>query len=170
MIFERLERAFAAAVEALTEQTKLHVKVRYRVVSASGDRFNLQAVRKGAWPDVVPAAVAPGAAGFKANLALGSTVLVEFVEGDPSLPRITAFEEPGQPGFIPIAIKIAADSGPAPAAARVGDVVQGLIAAGPITGTVVISGTPSPFTGTFATPLQVIGTIQTGSSRVGIGS
>lgn len=169
MIQDRVLRAFRALTEAFMAQTRCHVKVRYRVIQAVGDRYNLQAVRKGEWPDLVPCAVQAGAAGYKASLALGSVVLVEFVEGDPTLPRITAFEEPGQPGFVPISIKIAADAGIAPAAARVGDFVKGLIAPGPITGTITIAGTPSPFVGTFATPLEVISTIQAGSTKVGIG-
>ncbi len=166
MIPDRILRAFKALVDAFTEQAKCHVQVRYRVVRAQGDRYDLQAVRKGEWPDLVPCGVQAGAAGYKANLTLGSIVLVSFVEGDPSLPRITAFEEPGQPGFIPISIKISADSGPAPAAARVGDLVRGLIAPGPITGVITGQG---PFTGTFATPLEVICTIQDGSQKVSIG-
>lgn len=170
MIPDRLLRALLALVDARLEPLRCHVKVRYRVISASGpDRYDLQAVRKGEWPDLVPCAVAPGAAGYKANLTLGSIVLVEFVEGDLALPRITAFEEPGQPGFVPISIKIAADAGSAPAAARVGDVTKGLIAPGVITGTITIGGVPSPFVGTFATPMPVITTIQTGSQKVGIG-
>ncbi len=165
MIHDRILRAFAALVEKFTEQTKCHVQVRYRVVRAQGDRYDLQAVRKGEWPDLVPCGVQAGAAGYKANLALGSIVLVAFVEGDPTLPRIVAFEEPGQPGFVPISIKIAADAGAAPAAARVGDTVQGFMAVGPITGT--ISG--APFVGVVSVPIQFVGTIQTGSTKVGIG-
>jgi len=166
MIQDRLLRAFQALVDKFTEQTKCHVKVRYRVVSAVGDRYNLQAIRKGDWPDLVPCGVQAGAAGYKANLTLGSVVLVEFIEGDISLPRITAFEEPGQPGFVPISIKIAADGGPAPAAARVGDLVEGLIAPGPITGVITGFG---PFTATIVLPLKVVSTIQAGSTRVTIG-
>ncbi len=165
MIHDRILRAFEALVDKFTERTRCHVQVRYRVVRAQGDRYDLQAVRKGEWPDLVPCAVMGGAAGYKANLALGSIVLVSFIEGDLTLPRITAFEEPGQPGFIPISIKISGDAGPVPAAARVGDTVQGFMAVGPITGT--ISG--APFTGVVAVPIQFVGTIQTGSTKVGIG-
>lgn len=170
MIADRLLRAFLAIVDARLETTKCHVKVRYRVITKSGpDRYELQAVRKGEWPDLVPCAVAPGASGYKADLALGSVVLVEFIEGDATLPRITAFEEPGQPGFVPVSIKIAADSGTAPAAARVGDFTKGLLVPGPISGTITIGGTPSPFVGTFTLPIEIITTIQAGSTKVGIG-
>ena len=167
MTESRLVRALRGIVAAITAQTRCHVPVRYRVVSQTVDRYNLQAVSKAAgWPDILPCAVMAGAAGYKANLTPGSIVLVQFIEGDETQPMITHFEQPGQPGFVPVAIKIGADSGPAAAAARVGDQVTVFFPAGiPLTGTV--SG--NPFVGTFTTPVTGIGTIQTGSSKVGIG-
>lgn len=165
MIEDRFLRAFRALVNAFTEQTRCHVPVRYRVIAASGpDRYDLQAVRKASgWPDILPCAVSPGAAGYKATLAVGSTVLVQFVEGDPAQPIITHFETPGQPGFVPDAIKIGADGGTPPAVARVGDQVSVFFPAGmPVSGTV--SG--NPFTGTITIAVTGLGLIQTGSAKV----
>lgn len=168
MIEDRFLRALRAVVNAFTEKTRCHVPVRYRVVAASGpDRYDLQAVQKSAgWPDLVPCAVSPGAAGYKANLAIGSTVLVQFVEGDVALPLITHFEVPGAPGFVPIGIKIGADAGAAPAAARVGDIVT-IFFPSPMAFAGTVGGAPA--TGTVTIPGPGVGTIQTGSTKVGIG-
>jgi len=71
---------------------KLFGKYRYRVVNMSGDRAELQAVRQAAGlPDVLPISMKPGVAGAHAKLTGGSIVLVEFIEGDRSLPIVTAF-------------------------------------------------------------------------------
>jgi len=168
VIEDRFLRAVRAVVDAFTERTRCHVPVRYRVVAASGpDRYELQAVRKAAgWPDLVPCAVMPGAGGYKASLAIGSTVLVQFVEGDVSLPVITHFETPGAPGFVPISVKIAADAGTPPAAARVGDIVS-IFFPSPMAFSGTIGGVPA--TGTVVIPGPGVGSIQTGSTKVGIG-
>jgi hypothetical protein len=58
----------------------------------SGDRVELQAVRQGAGlPDVLPVSMQPGVAGAHAKLAGGSIVLVEFIEGDRTLPFVASF-------------------------------------------------------------------------------
>lgn len=43
----------------------------------------------------------PGVAGAHAELALGSEVLVAFIEGDPKQPAIMGFAGRGQPGHTP---------------------------------------------------------------------
>lgn len=167
MIESRLVRSLRAMVEAITAQTKCHVLVRYRVVNRVVDRYNLQAVNKSSgWPDILPCAVMAGAAGYKAELTNGSIVLVQFIEGDEAQPIITHFEQAGQPGFIPISIKIAADDGPALPAARQTDTVA--IFFPPV---MAFSGTVggAPAVGTVTIPGPGYGTIQTGSTKVGIG-
>jgi len=94
---------------------------RYRVVSRVGERIEAESVR-GDMPDVRPIAMWPGVAGCYAELAIGSEVLIMFVDGSPAQPVITAFAPSGSPGFVPERLAIAGTSGPA--AARVGDSVQ----------------------------------------------
>lgn len=164
MIASRLLRAVRALVDELTAATQYHVPVRYRVIgAASGERWNLQAVRRGVWPDLLPAVSMPGAAGYRATLQPSSIVLVQFVEGDPTLPVITHFEGPDGSGFVPTAIVLGGLVGAA--AARVGDQVQVFFPPSmPVTGTV--SG--QPFVGVITIAGPGIGSIQTGSTKVGI--
>src|SRR5690606_18175985 len=95
-----------ALVDGLTSATKLHVPVRYRVVTLNGDdRVNLQCVTKGAWPDVLPISVRMGVPGVVADLKLGSIVLVSFVEGDASLPVITHFSTTEEAGWAAVSLR-----------------------------------------------------------------
>lgn len=164
MIATRLLRAVRALVDELTAATQYHTPVRYRVIgAASGERWNLQAVRRGVWPDLLPAVSMPGAAGYRATLQPSSIVLVQFVEGDPTLPVITHFEGPDGSGFIPTAIVIGGLAGSP--AARVSDTVSIYFPpAIPVTGT--LNGLP--FTGIMNIPGPGIGSIQTGSVKVSI--
>jgi hypothetical protein len=73
---------------------------RYRIVQqqtgpAGTTRLHLQAVRPAAGvPDTLPVDVWPGEAGFDAQYPLGTLCIVQFDEGDPTLPRISAFQAP----------------------------------------------------------------------------
>jgi hypothetical protein len=150
--YNRIENALRGAISRLGDQ-RLFGKWRYRVVSISGDRADLQIVRKGTGlPDAVSIRQYPGAAGAFAKLAGGDEVVVEFLEGDRSLARITGF---------------AVDDSPAPEAARKGDTVRILLPPMVFTGT--IGG--SPATGVLAAMTgSTLGTIETGSSKLGIQS
>lgn len=77
---------------------------RYRVVEINADgRLHLQAVRKTAgYPDLLFIQMQPGIAGAKCTPALGSVVLVAFVEGDPTLPVVTHFARPDDGYFVPV--------------------------------------------------------------------
>lgn len=76
---------------------------RYRVVQLSGDRLVLQVVKRApGLPDILPISIWPGAAGVSFDCAAGCTVLVAFIEGDPSLPVVVAFEPEGGPKFKPV--------------------------------------------------------------------
>jgi hypothetical protein len=164
MIDSKAIRALRALIKQFTAPLEYHAKVRYRVVQKVVDRYHLQAVAKGKWPDQTYVSVKPGAAGYDASLALGSIVVVEFLEGDPTLPVITHFAGPGESGFTPISVAIA---GADKAAAGVGDQVACFFPPlMPVTGTV--SG--APFIGTVTIPSVIFGTIQTGSTKVKIGS
>jgi len=81
---------------------------RYRVYRMAGDRVELQIVRRATGlPDALPVSMSPGVAGAWSSLAEGSIVLVQFLEGDPSLPIVTGFTRKdngaggAEPGFIP---------------------------------------------------------------------
>jgi hypothetical protein len=94
---------------------------RYRVVSRVGERIEAESVRADL-PDVRPIAMWPGVAGCYAELAIGTEVLITFIDGNPAQPVITAFAPSGSPGFVPERLALAGTSGPA--AARVGDSVE----------------------------------------------
>jgi len=72
----------------------------YRVVSQSGQRLNLQAIRASSgMPNLMRVRVRPGVAGCRADVALGSSALVTFVDGDPARPIVVGFEDAEGPGF-----------------------------------------------------------------------
>lgn len=102
----------------------------YRVVSADGKRWNLQAVRKSlGLPDLRRVRVRPGLAGAAADLKLGSLVLVAFIDADPSRPVIVAAEDEDGPGFLPDEIRLGRALAPV---VREGDTVTVGSASGPI--------------------------------------
>ena len=110
MAESRLLDALKALVDGLTAQTKLHVAVRYRVVSVNVDgRVNLQAVKKGPWPDILPTPIRAGVPGVETELTPGSICLVEFIEGDASLPVITHFSTTEEGGWAPVSLRFEAD-------------------------------------------------------------
>lgn len=76
------------------QSAAIYGKYRYRVVKMATGRVELQAVSAASGlPDVIPVSIVPGVAGAKMDLAPSSIVLVEFVEGDPTKPIVTAFED-----------------------------------------------------------------------------
>lgn len=79
----------------------------YRVVTRSGDRLNLQPARVSTgMPDLRSVRVRPGVAGCKASAALGSLVLVTFVDADPARPVVLAFDDADSPGFDPTLLEL----------------------------------------------------------------
>lgn len=137
---------------------------RYRVVSQAGDRLNLQAVRKAAGlPDVLPVSMWPGIAGAHSEPTPGSEVLVEFVEGDRTMPVVTHFVGKDGQGFQPVRLTIGGPSGTE--AARMGDTVEVLLPPAVFSGTV--GGSPATGVLTF-TLNKTLGTITSGSSKVRI--
>lgn len=105
----------------------------YRIVTQVAERLNLQPVRTRAdMPDLARVPVRAGAPGVRAQHALGSRVLVAFVDGDPSRPAVVGFEDPSQPGWMPLSLEL---GGPgALGVARQTDAVQAGPFAGVITG------------------------------------
>lgn len=103
----RLLRAIRAIVRGLTARYRFHGLYRYRVVNMSVDRVELQAIRKLArLPDILPVTMFPGVSGAWAKLRPGATVLVTFIEGDPTLPIVTHFEPKGGDGFVPLELLV----------------------------------------------------------------
>ena len=83
----------------------------YRVVSQSGDRLNLQPARVSlGMPDCRSVRVRPGLPGCKATVALGSLVLVAFVNSDPGRPVVVGFDDAESPGYLPTKLTIDASS------------------------------------------------------------
>jgi len=156
-IADRLRRLVERVSDA-----KIFGKWRYRVVSMSSERVNLQAVRKSAGlPDATACGMWPGVAGAHAELALGAEVLVEFIEGDREQPIVTGFAGRDGVGHVPESLSFCDGTRPAAAA---GDVVQVFFPpTAPISG--LISGS-TPFVGTITLTSPGIGTIQPGQNKV----
>jgi hypothetical protein len=102
----RLETAFRALSERFTD-AKLTCKYRYRVVQMNDVRCELQAVSKSAGlPDILPVDEIPSLSGSWAELVPGTTVLVEFIEGNPGMPIMVgaaprAWATPGESSMFP---------------------------------------------------------------------
>lgn len=97
----RLAGSLRRIVEAVS-QDRLFGKYRYRVVSMDGIRVELQSVSQASGlPDIVPVSQKPGVSGAHAALAGGSIVLVEFIEGDRTMPLVVAFAGKGEEGHAP---------------------------------------------------------------------
>lgn len=97
----RIAQSLADIARRSTD-SKLFGRYRYRVVRMSGDRVELQAViSRVGLPDTLPVSMRPGVAGAWASLVGGSIVLVEFIEGDRTLPVISAFAARGDAGDAP---------------------------------------------------------------------
>jgi hypothetical protein len=72
----------------------------YRVVDQEGERLTIQPVRVASgMPDLERVSVMGGLPGARADVQLGSRVLVAFVECDPGRPVVTAFEGADGNGF-----------------------------------------------------------------------
>lgn len=91
-----------ALVESFFPDLPFRGVTEYRVVSPSGERWNLQPVRTShGMPALRHVRVRPGVAGCKATLTLGSLVLVAFVDADPGRPVIISHSDKEGPGFAP---------------------------------------------------------------------
>jgi hypothetical protein len=150
-----------AAIVAQATPVRLWGKYRYRVFRMSVDRVEAQAVRKSSGlPDIVPVTMWTGLPGAWGDLTMGSEVLVEFIDGDPSEPIVTAFAPKGSGGFVPNSISLCDGQNPV---ARVGDTVT-VFVAGPLLFTGTVGG--SPATGTITASAPLMGVIGTGNPRV----
>jgi len=102
VLTSRLRRDLQAMVRHLIPELPYLGAVRYRIVKANaGDnRWWLQAVVQGEYPDTLPISVRCFS-GIKAEHALGQIVRVMFTEGDPYDPFIVGFAAPDEAGWKP---------------------------------------------------------------------
>ena len=131
----RRVEAIARIVEALTWRDRYRGLTEYRVVTQVGERLNLQVVRvSSGLPDLanVPVRTLSGA---RALHALGSLVLVGFVDADPARPCVVAQDAAGTPGWMPLQFRLGED--PVLGVARITDPVQ----AGPFAGAITFAST-----------------------------
>jgi hypothetical protein len=138
---------------------------RYRVATMNGDgRVDLQAVRKSAGlPDLRSVSQWPGLPGSAPTLALGAEVIVQFIDGDPAQPMVTAYAGPGGAGFVPTQLVLGGDTGQP--AARQGDSVEVLLPPAQFAGT--INGLVATGVVSWLAP-KADGTITGGSGKVRI--
>lgn len=106
----RIARALRQIVRRLTDG-QLFGLYRYRVVEMTVDRVNLQIVhRRSGLPDLVQAlSMWPGVAGAHGDLTPGAEVLVQFIEGDRTMPIITAFAGKDGVGWSPVTLTLDAE-------------------------------------------------------------
>lgn len=142
VLTSRLRRDLQAMIRHLVPELPYLSPVRYRISKANpGDnRWWLQAVSRDlGFPDTLPIPVR-SFSGLKAEHALGAIVLVQFVEGDPTMPFICGFAAPDESGWLPATITVDASDtiklghGALLGVARIGDTVQAGPFAGVITG------------------------------------
>jgi hypothetical protein len=86
----------------------------YQVAEATETTFSGRATSSRCpWPDLVGIPLMPGVPGTLLQPAVGSLVLVAFVNGDPSRPRVVSWDQ-----TVPVSVGLA---GGGPAVHRVGD-------------------------------------------------
>jgi hypothetical protein len=79
----------------------------YRIVTQDGERANLQPIRVSlGMPDLQRVFIRPGVPGARADHALGSRVIVGFVDGDPARPAVLGFEDAEGGGFLPTKLEL----------------------------------------------------------------
>ena len=96
-----------SALQGLIDQLYPDLRYRgafeFRVVTQSGERLNLQPARVSlGFPDLSRVPVRPGLSGSRSDVALGSLVLVQFVNANPARPVVTSFDSPDNPGWSPL--------------------------------------------------------------------
>jgi hypothetical protein len=98
----RRAQAYARILAASDPSARYRGVFEYRVVSQAGERLNLQPVRtRASMPDLARVPVRMGVPGVRAEHALGSQVLVVFLDADASRPAVVGFDSPDQPGWHP---------------------------------------------------------------------
>jgi hypothetical protein len=132
----RRAQALAQLLAALDPGARFRGLFEYRIVSQAGDRLNLQPVRSRAnLPDLARVPVRMGVPGVRAEHALGSQVLVAFLDADASRPAVVGFDSAEQPGWHPLFLELGG-----PAALGVARQTDPVVA-GPFAGTITLGST-----------------------------
>lgn len=156
----RLLAAYREMLDLLDPGRKYRGTYEYRVVTQEGERLNLQVVLVSTtMPDIKRVVVRPGVMGCKGHPALGSRVLVIFVNNDPARPAVVGFEDAEGSGFMPLSLALA---GGGAAVARVGDSVT-------ITPAQFAAASPSNGSGPVTITSNMQATVASGSPKVSSG-
>jgi len=98
----RLLAARRAQLEQLDPNRRFRGTYEYRVVTRNGNRLNLQIVLVSTgMPDLQNVPVRPGLAGGKADVKLGSRVLVTWANADRARPLVLGCDDADSAGFLP---------------------------------------------------------------------
>lgn len=124
-----IDDAFAAYVLRIFPWLPYARSVEYRVVTQSGERVDLQAVLTSlGMPDLDAVIVRPGVPGVRADIALGSRVIVQWADADPGRAYVAAFEDAEADGFVTTRLDLStedeASADPSGRVLRFGDTVM----------------------------------------------
>lgn len=104
----RQHEAFRQLVVSVFPEMPFRGVTEYRVEGASGKRLNLSPVRQSTgMPSLLRVPVRPGIPGADADHAVGSKVLVSFIDADPARPCVTSFEDARSEAFVPDLLRFA---------------------------------------------------------------
>lgn len=103
--------AFRDVLDAVDPWRRYRGVTEYRVGALESTRLSLQPVRVSTgMPFLSRVPMWPGVSGCYATVALGSRVLVGFIDSDPGRPYVAAFEDVDGEGFTPTLIKLGGGS------------------------------------------------------------
>jgi hypothetical protein len=105
---ERLTNSFRAIVRELVPELMFRGVFEYRVVAQSGDRLDLTPARPGiGLPALAKVPVRYGFPGARATYATGASVLVAFVDGEPTRPVVIGHTAPDDAAADPSEVQLA---------------------------------------------------------------
>lgn len=107
---KRTDRQFAllrAVVRTLLHPTEFHKRWEYRVTQVSDGYLDLRPVRSSlGLPDLANVPMRVGIPGGGGAPQIGTTVLVGFVDGDPTRPYVCDYEGEAGAGWLPTTVKL----------------------------------------------------------------
>lgn len=99
--------SFLAILDAVDPRRKYRGVTEHRVGALEGNRLNLQPVRASTgMPFLSRVPMWPGVGGAQTTPALGSRVLVGFIDSDPGRPYVAGYEDVDGEGFVPTLIEL----------------------------------------------------------------